>query len=41
MPLLDSLARPKSVGRKFDQANTNATAVSSVEETILRLYPDV
>jgi len=34
MPLLESQLNPKEEGSNLDQANTNAAAVSSTEETI-------
>jgi len=34
MPLLESQLSPITVGSRIDQANTNAKAVSSAEETI-------
>jgi len=41
MPLLESQLNQKEVGSYSDQANTDAATISSVEETIPRLYLDV
>lgn len=41
MLLYESQLNEEYVGRHIDQANTDATAVSSVEETVSRLHLDV
>ena len=38
MPLLEHQLHPEEVGSSLDQANTDAAAVSSAEETISRLH---